>query len=185
MPAPRPPVDVFAKRPEWAKFGAGARVLATRLETRERAITFVHVCSKMGVPEKLSPSEFPDADSLVDQIALMLTSFGTALARDKKLMEGAEAIELSLAIRPRSPPAWYQMALICALRRDRAAVDWADKVLTFKPDPHSSDSWERALATAISEAGERGAAAALNKPDMVGTWEHMLQTMRDVKKMFE
>jgi hypothetical protein len=75
------------------------------------------------------------------------------------------------------------MALVSFLMGDcTSAVSFANKVLSYTPDPSSSDDpWESGTADAITREGERLASEALNDPGAIGSWKQVQQEMKTIK----
>ena len=179
--------EVLLSRPAWRDVPESTlRAIAARLETPSRVREFAELCEQTGILQnnirQIAGSGPADADYVLGMIAATLTSYGNGLGDQARFREAGRVLEFAVMLKPRHVPAWISLALVAVNTGDcRGAVQWADKVLNFKPDPNSDDEWERGAAAALTREGEKEAADALGEPDAIGAWQQMQQQMRLIK----
>lgn len=181
----RTALGVFQTRPGWRDLpGPFLASLATRLRSTEAARAFVQFCETAGILERnirpiaVGDQNPEDASGLV---AVTLVSYAMAAVRGEDLATAKRALEFAVMIRPRHVSAWQGMALVMwGLGDCRRAVTWADRVLTFTPDPSSTDILEQGQALAMTPEGER----LLESRGMgkVGQWQETLSLMQRIKR---
>ena len=143
------PLAVFMTRSPWTTLPHEfLEAMARKLASAERAKEFVVLCESTGMLEnnivKMARHEPAFA---IGSVATALTSYANAMGAERNFKEAKRALELALLLRPRHLAAWMSMALVTVNLDDcAAAVSWADKVLTYKPDDTSNDPWEKGQA---------------------------------------
>lgn len=180
------PLDTLQARPQWRQLPRPFLVsLAARLQSSGNARAFADFAETSGLLERnirqIALDSTHEPDDAVGLVAVTLTSYGMSAVRGNDLRIAKRALEFAVLIRPRHVAAWQGMALVAwGLKNCPTAVTWADKVLTFKPDPASNDFLERGQALAMTPEGER----FLESQGMgkVGQWQDTLKLMETVKR---
>ncbi len=181
------PLEVLTSRPAWTKLPREVLdALAKKLGSAKRASEFALLCEKANILEDniygLVDLAGSDAEFIIGGIATSLTSYANTMGDQRRFPEARQALEFAVLLKPRAVAAWGSMALVAINTGDcRTASYWADRVLAFKPDPNSRDSWERGIAAAMTPEGEQRAAEFTNQPEMVGAWKQGLEMMRAIK----
>ncbi len=163
-------LQVLKSRPSWKDFPpAFLNFLAARLETAENAAEFAKVYEETGFldrqKEGFSRASSDDGLDLTAGImATSLTNYGNEMGGQRKYQEAKKAVELAMLIRPRHLAAWQSLAISLYFLGDcKNAALWSEKALEFKPDPNSTDAWERQLANDPGAAEQRKRAESFLK----------------------
>lgn len=184
---PRSALEVLSSRPVWRELPRNfLSLLANKLGSADKASEFAQLCEKTGILENniiaFVPDYSDDPGVALGLLTRTLTTYANAMGERGKLSDAKHALELALLLKPRWWPAWSSMALVAINQRDcPAAVSWADKVLTFKPDLKSEDPWERALADMMTPEGQKLAGEILKDPNAIGSWERVREQRRAIK----
>ncbi|MBI1955890.1 MAG: hypothetical protein HYS38_05805 [Acidobacteria bacterium] len=179
-------IEVLRTRAVWRDLPPGLlTTLESKLNSTQKTAEFVQLCEGTGILKNnivgIANDNADDPEFAVALIAVALTSYANTMGDSKKFGDARTGLEFALLLKPRHIPAWYSMALIGVSTGDcSTAVFWADKVLAFKPDPNSSDLWERGLATAITNEGERLAEKILG-PGQSANWNELQEDMKTIK----
>lgn len=185
--APKSALEVFKSRPAWKKLPLDfLNALANKLNSVEKATEFAELCEKTGILENNIvglfdiPGSNPEFN--VGAVAATLTSYANAMGNQRLFSQAKQGLELALLLNPRHAPAWASMALVAINMGDcKAAVNWANKVIAFRPDPNSNDPWEYGGAQSMTPKGEKRAAEALGEPEMIGAWKQVQEQMKAIK----
>lgn len=179
---PTSALEVFESRSAWKKLPSDfLNALANKLNSVEKAAEFAALCEETGIL-KNNIHLRNDSDFAIGCVAHTLSSYANMMNKQRRFDQAKRALELALLLKPRHLPAWVSMALVAFSMGDcGAAVSWADKVLAFKPDLNSKDSWEHGLAEAMTPEGEEEAAKALGEPEMIGGWQSVQEDMKAIK----
>lgn len=185
--SPSTPLEVFKSRSEWKQLPPDLLIaLATRLNSVKKASEFVELCERTGMLRNniigVVERAHGDTEFAIGGIAITLTSYANVMGAHKQYSEAKGVLELALLLRPRHVPAWGSMAMTSyALGECKAAVFWADKVLAFKPDPNSEDSYEWAFGELSTEEGQRRYATIFEDPEATGNWKREQELMKAIK----
>lgn len=177
----------FKSRPVWKELPVGfLNALASKLDSVQAASEFAELCEQTcmlrGDITRIVDLMGDEPEDALGGIAATLTSYANTMGDRKKFDAAKRALRLALTLKPRHMPAWSSMALVSYFTGDcTTAVFWADKVLTFTPNPDSRDLWERAAADSITPEGERFASKALNDPGLLGASNELQQQMKAIK----
>jgi tetratricopeptide (TPR) repeat protein len=141
--------DEFRTRRVWRDFPAEfIDALANKLSSLENAKSFATLCEDTGLLQNnIAKVANEDPAFALGSVATTLTSYANAMGQQRKFAEAKRALEMALLLRPRHLAAWMSLALVSINTNDcKAAVTYADKVLTFKPNPTGNDPWEAGQA---------------------------------------
>lgn len=186
--APRSAIDVFNLRPVWKNLPSDfLNILANKLNSVQRATEFAQLCEKTGILKNniihLVDHANGDQNFAIGGVAATLTSYANAIGDQRQFNQAKHALEMALLLKPRFVPAWSSMALVAINMGDcNAAVFWADRVLTFKPDNNSEDFWEQGVVDSMTEEGEKRVSRALREPELIGMWKEVQDQMKSIKK---
>jgi tetratricopeptide (TPR) repeat protein len=174
--------EVLQSRSAWKKLPSDfLNALANKLNSVEKAIEFAELCETTRILEN-NIHLGSNPDFAIGAVAQTLTSYASMMSKQRQFDQAKRVLELTLLLKPRHLSAWTSMALVTFSMGDcGAAVSWADKVLAFKPDPNSTDSWERGFAEAITPEGEQEAAKVFGEPEMIGAWKSVQEEMKAIK----
>ncbi|MGD0950282.1 MAG: hypothetical protein ABSA52_23020 [Candidatus Binatia bacterium] len=196
---PTTATDVLRSRPGWKNLPASfLDALAGKLETSAKASEFAKLCEDTGILKNNisrlarfasgtdAPETAADAQRWVEfavsAVAATLTDYAGAMMEREQLQEAKQGLELSLLLKPRQFNAWSSMALVASHTGDcKTAVFWADKFLTDKPDPASSDPWERAAADFMTAQGNRKMEEELG-PDVIRAARAIREEMERIRR---
>ncbi len=149
--------DEFHSRRVWRDFPAEfIDALANNLSSLENAKRFATLCEDTGILQNnIVKVANQDPAFALGSVATTLTSYANAMGQQQKFTDAKRALEMALLLRPRYLVAWVSMALVAINTNEcKAAVAYADKVLTFRPNSASNDPWE--AGQAVMTADEPG-----------------------------
>lgn len=184
-PEPHTALQVFSARRTWKTFPTEfLEALANNLQSVEKAKEFVALCESTSILDN-NIAKFARGDDpfALGMAATTLTSYANAMGQQEKFHEAKRALEFAILLRPRHIWAWASMALVTVNLNDcRTAVEWADKVLNFKPDLNSDDPLAASDAAMMTPEGEQTAAAGLQDPGIVGSFAEIIEGMKEIKE---
>ena len=165
-PANRTVADVFRSRQIWKDLPSRfIDALSAKLSSAEKAKEFVTLTENTGILQSnIIQVADQDPDFGIGSVATSLTSYANTMGERKRFADAKRALEMALLLKPRHLAAWMSMALVAVNTNDcRTAVAFADKVLTFKPTPNTSDPWEAGQADSMRpESGWNEVKAQMN-----------------------
>jgi hypothetical protein len=165
-PANRTVADVFRSRQIWKDLPSRfIDALSAKLSSADKAKEFVTLTENTGILQNnIIQVADQDPDFGLGSVATSLTSYANTMGERKRFADAKRALEMALLLKPRHLAAWMSMALVAVNTNDcRTAVAFADKVLTFKPTPNTSDPWEKGQADSMRpESGWNEVKAQMN-----------------------
>ena len=177
-------LHVLGMRPKWTGLSPALLTdLANRLESPETAREFAEMCESTGIlNDTIFKRDQIDPRWAAGTIASSLTSCANVLGGSDRYREAKRFLEYAIMVRPKLAPAWASMALVSMYLGDHlAAVEWADRVISFKPDPMSDDPWEAGTAAAMTTVGARTAADAIGSSEQVIGHDAAVTQMKAVR----
>lgn len=154
----------------WRKFPTKhLNAIAKKLCMTNKIKDFVILCEETEIINRLLESckndvEKEDADYFLGRIASMLTSYANNIGNQKLFDKAQQVLKITLLLKQRFVPAWGSMAVAAMCLGDcDSAVYWADRVLSFKAEPTSQDSWEKSFEAEGDEIIEE----VLKSPDHI------------------
>ena len=159
---------VFESRAVWRGLPRQfLETLAEKLNSVETASSFAVLCEESGILENniLTLSQYEPQFALFT-IAVTLTSYANTMGEQGELMKAKEGLEFALIMEPNYVPSWLSMAIVSGALGDcKAAISWADKCITFEPDPDS----ESELGAVLAEV-----------PESMDTMRNQAQAIKDI-----
>jgi hypothetical protein len=152
--------EVLHSRPTWKDLPREfINALAEKLASPDRVRDFATLCEKTGMLQnnivKVAKENSEDAVFALGLVATTLTSYANAMGSENQFVEAKRALEFALLIRPRHLAAWMSMALVAINTNDcKSALEYAGKVLNFRPNPASKDSLEIGEAKMLSDEAQ-------------------------------
>lgn len=177
-------INVFAQRDVWKTFPSQFQLsLAQKLGTPTKAIEFAQFCERTGLlNSNIASRDLSEPGLAIAELAMSITAYGYKMAKIDQTQEAKKAWQLALLLAPRHVSAWAGMAILSVNEQDcKSAIYWADQVIGYRPNLNSNDPIEEVNAQIMYGQGEREAAAAFNKPAMIGNRNKVIIQMREIK----
>jgi len=181
--------QMFDTRPAWNSLPKTfLRELATRLRTKENIVNFIIFSERTGILQTNilripSTLEF-DPDLALGGVATALISRANAFSDRSKFQDAKDVLEWVLLLNPRFVHAWSSMAVVAFRMKDnQTALYWAEKVLSYVPNPNSDDFGERGYAEFMVPGGSEKAVQFLGEPGGTDTWKQVQQQMEAIRQV--
>lgn len=172
------PSQVLRASRVWASLPAPfLDALSAKLVSGQNAVDFLRIADRSGIAAQLQIYDLKNPLHGITEMAIGLSGYGYSLAKAGDLSGARKTWALTLMLAPRHVPTWVGMAILSVNEKDcRAAVSWADKVLTFKADESSADPNESISARVMHREYEV-------ETGLVGNTRAVLGQMREIKDM--
>lgn len=172
------PSQVLGASRVWASLPAPfLDALSAKLVSGQNAVDFLRIADRSGITAQLQIYDLKNPLHGITEMAIGLSGYGYRLAKAGDLSGARKTWALTLMLVPRHVSTWVGMAILSVNEQDcRAAVSWADKVLTFKADEFSADPNEIISARLMNGEGEV-------ETGTVDNTRAMLDQMREIKDM--
>jgi hypothetical protein len=135
-------------------------VMAPHLLSTDNTAAFMATCERLDLfPEPLTTLVTREAPpKALVATAQALTGRANSLAEQRDFSKAHCALQAALLLQPRHLPTWISMAALAYSMGDCAmAVEWARRVLEFRPRPASDDPCEEFNVAILTQSGQAGA----------------------------
>lgn len=182
--APQTALNVLAQRDVWKTFPSSFQeALAAKLSTPAKATEFTSFCERTGIlRSNIANYDLHEPERAVWETAITVTDYGYKMAQAERNSEARQSWGLALLLAPTHVPAWIGMAVLSVNEQDcKSATYWADRVLSYRPNPNSNDPIEVLSAQLMAGGGEHEAAEAFDDPSLIGNTNEAKNQMLEIK----